>query len=124
MSNVITTAEFIKRKKELLGLSKSTKVVHVKRLGIQVELQSVSRDIMLEALNKPAADRDPFLIAEGCKSINFKDQGLRDELGGVTAIEAVVRVFNGGEIVQMSDVISDISGYNDSIEEVDKLIKN
>lgn len=60
-----------------------------------------------------------FAILEGVKDPNLKLKELREKLGAPTPKELVKKLLLPGEITQLYNVISDLSGFgSDAVEEI------
>lgn len=60
-----------------------------------------------------------FTIIEGVKEPNLKSKELLDKLGVITPKEAVKNLFLPGEISNLYNVISELSGFNkDTVQEI------
>lgn len=101
--------------------------VNIKRLSNQLgtdvifKLQAVNFDKLEEI--KEASDKDfniQVLIA-GVKEPNLKSKDLQEKLGTLTPIDTAKKLLLVGEISELYEKISELSGYGvNTIEEIKK----
>lgn len=116
------------------------KTVFVKRLGIPITLKGISEKEIAALRNRytytvkgkrngldtKEFDSENFslgLIAACTVKPNFKADALLNKYKASGPEEVLKRIFLPGELDQLSDVVYELCGFNDGIEEIEE-IKN
>jgi len=116
------------------------KTVYIKRLGIPVVLQGISEKQLATLRNKytytvrgkrGAPDTKEFdsenfvlaLIVACAVKPNFKDEALLNKYKASGPEEVLKRIFLPGELDQLADIVYELCGFNEGIEEIEE-IKN
>ncbi len=114
------------------------RTVVIKRLGIPIVLQGISEKRLAALRNKytytirgrrggqdtKEFDSENFalgLVAACAVKPNFKDEALLNKYKASGPEEVLKNIFLPGELDQLSDIVYDLCGFDESIEEIEDL---
>jgi len=109
------------------------KKVFLKRLGVEITLRALKSTEIFYARERSTIrlkngqekfDNEKFyclVVAQAIESPNLKDKKLLEAYNAITPEEVVKELFLSGELIQLADIVLDISGYNEEIEDIKNL---
>lgn len=127
---VLTESEIISR---LLGSEIPERTVHISRLGIPVTLKGLTgkevfalrerctERIKVKGKESSRLDEEAFnvgLIAMATKSPDWGNQALLDKFNASGKEEVIKRLLLAGELSALGDLVLDLSGFNEEMDEV------
>lgn len=127
---IIDNEEEILRKLIPLKDEVPQKTVHIKRLDIDVTLRALTGDEIFKIRdrctirNKTGVEQfdngkfNSLLVATAIIKPDLKNKKLLEAYNVITPEELVKKLFLAGELIQLVDIVLDLSGYNEEIEEI------
>ncbi len=129
--DILDNEEEILRKLIPLKDEVPKKTIHIKRLDIDVVLRALTGDEIFKirdrcTIRNPKTGVEQFdngkfnalLVATAIEKPNLKNKKLLDAYNVVSPEELVKKLFLAGELIQLVDIILDLSGYSEEIEEI------
>ena len=119
----ITLQELLRRKEQMLESKKvpKTKELYVNSLGGTIMVEGPTSALAKDA--QEMADGDTYLVYQCVKDPCLKEKELQQAFGCVEPMEIVEKLFDPGEIPQISVECLRLSGYIDGVKAVEE-IKN
>lgn len=124
----LTLTDLIKNKEQYETNGNVTEELYVERLDASITIKKPERSLCLEAFEmvhdkNRVGESDVFMVYNIVIEPNLKDPKLQKEFGCVEPTDIVGKIFEAGEIAQVSKAGLDLAGYNTGISKV-KDIKN
>ena len=123
----LTITDLLKNKEQYKVKSDIKEEVFIERLDSTITIKKPERSLCMEAVQLTKDDNgttaDIFLVYNVVVEPNLKDKNLLKEFGCVEPTDIVEKIFEAGEIMQISQVALELSGYNSGVKRV-KDIKN
>lgn len=126
---VLTVKDLLKEKEKYEVKQDVTEEVFVERLGVHIIIRKPERSLCLEAMqmvrDESQADKaDAFMAYNIVVEPNLKDAELQKAFGVKDPIEIVDKIFEAGEIAQISEIGFELAGYKKGTVSVIKDLKN
>ena len=119
----ITLQELLRRKEQILESKKTpkTKTLYVKSLDGNITIESPTSALAKDA--QEMENGDNYLVHQCVTEPNLRSRELQEAFGCVEPLEIVEKIFDPGEIPQISVECLRLAGYLDGVKAVDE-IKN
>lgn len=123
----LTTTDLLKRKEQYKVKDDVKEDVYIERLDATITIKKPDRALCMDALqltkDEQGSNADVFLVYNVVVEPNLKDKELQKEFGCVEPSDIVEKIFDAGEIMQLSQIALELSGYNSGVKRV-KDLKN
>lgn len=114
-------------KADIKGFAVPTKEIKIKKLSERLQgdaifkIKALSLDKIKELRETNSSEFNIHTVIEGVIEPSLKDKNLIDKFGVITPVDLVKKILIAGEIDDIYNEISKLSGYNGStIEEIKK----
>ena len=116
----ITLQELLRRKEQMLEAKKTpkTKELYIKSLDGTITVEGPTATLAKDA--QDMENGDVYLVYECVKDPCLKAKELQDAFGCVEPMEIVEKLFDPGEIPQISVECLRLSGYIDGVKAVEE----
>ena len=124
----LTLTDLMKNKEQYQVKEDVTEELYIARLGASITIRKPERSLCIEAIQMANDEEqnekaDPYMIYNIMVEPNLKDQQLQKEFGCVEPTDIVEKIFEAGEMVQISKAGLELAGYHKGIDKV-KDLKN
>ena len=124
----LTVTDLLKNKEQYQVNKDVKEELFIERLDSSITIKKPERSLCLEAFElandkNRVGESDVFMVYNIVVEPNLKDAQLQKEFGCVEPTDIVSKIFEAGEIVQISKAGLDLAGYTKGVNKV-KDIKN
>lgn len=129
MSKRLTVLDLLKEKEKYQIKQDVTEEVYVERLDADVVIRKPEKSLCTEVLSMSrdedtTDDADVYMVYNTLVEPNLKDSELQKAYGCVEPTEIVEKIFEPGEIAQLSQVALELAGYEKGTVRLVKDLKN
>ena len=112
----LSVTDLMKEKEKYQVKDDVTEAVLVERLGAEVVLRKPEKSLCVDTMKMGRdenndTDADEYMVYNTMVEPNLKDQDLQKEFGCTLPSDIVSKIFEPGEIAQLSDVAFELAGY-------------
>lgn len=112
----LTLTDLMKEKEKYQVKDDVTEVVFVERLGVEVVLRKPEKSLCVDTMKMGKdenndTDADEYMVYNTMVEPNLKDDELQKLYGCTLPTNIVAKIFDPGEIAQLSDVAFELAGY-------------
>lgn len=112
----LSVTDLMKEKEKYKVKDDVTEAVLVERLGVEVVLRKPEKSLCVDTMKMGRdenndTDADEYMVYNTMVEPNLKDQELQKEFGCTLPTDIVSKIFEPGEIAQLSDVAFELAGY-------------
>lgn len=112
----LSVTDLMKEKEKYQVKDDVTEAVLVERLGAEVVLRKPEKSLCVDTMKMGRdenndTDADEYMVYNTMVEPNLKDQDLQKEFGCTLPTDIVSKIFEPGEIAQLSDVAFELAGY-------------
>lgn len=126
---VLTLTDLLKDKEKYAVKQEVLEEIYVERLKANIIVRKPERALCLEVLNmvrdeKQSDKADAYMVYNIVVEPNLKDAELHKAFGVKDPLEIVEKIFEPGEIAQISEIGLELAGYKKGTVSVIKDLKN
>lgn len=126
---VLTLTDLLKDKEKYAVKQEVLEEIYVERLKANIIVRKPERALCLEVLNmvrdeKQSDKADSYMVYNIVVEPNLKDAELHKAFGVKDPLEIVEKIFEPGEIAQISEIGLELAGYKKGTVSVIKDLKN
>lgn len=112
----LSVTDLMKEKEKYQVKDDVTEAVLVERLGAEVVLRKPEKSLCVDTMkmgrdDNNDTDADEYMVYNTMVEPNLKDNELQKEFGCTLPTDIVSKIFEPGEIAQLSDVAFELAGY-------------
>lgn len=112
----LTLTDLMKGKEKYHVKDDVTEAVIVERLGVEVVLRKPEKSLCVDTMKMSRdenndTDADEYMVYNTMVEPNLKDPELKKEYGCTLPTDIVHKIFEPGEIAQLSEVAFELAGY-------------
>ncbi|WP_025114165.1 phage tail assembly chaperone [Lysinibacillus fusiformis] len=112
----LSVTDLMKEKEKYQVKDNVTEPVLVDRLGVEVVLRKPEKSLCVDTMKMGRdenndTDADEYMVYNTMVEPNLKDKELQKEFGCTLPTDIVSKIFEPGEIAQLSDVAFELAGY-------------
>lgn len=129
MGKRLTVTDLLKNKEQYQVKKATTEEVYVERLDADIVVQKPEKSLVVEAMQmsqdaEQSERADSYLVYNTVVEPNMKDAELQKEFGCKEPLEIVEKIFEPGEISQLSQIAMELAGYKKGTVSIVKDLKN
>lgn len=119
----LTLTDLIKDKEKYELKDDATDELYISRLKASITIRKPERSLCLESIQMAHDENlnekaDPFMIYNTVVEPDLKDSKLHAEFGCVEPMDIVEKIFEPGEILNISQAAFKLAGYQKGVERV------
>lgn len=112
----LSVTDLMKEKEKYQVKDDVTEAVLVERLGVEVVLRKPEKSLCVDTMKMGRdenndTDADEYMVYNTMVEPDLKDKELQKEFGCTLPTDIVSKIFEPGEIAQLSDVAFELAGY-------------
>jgi len=112
----LSVTDLMKEKEKYQVKNDVTEAVLVERLGVEVVLRKPEKSLCVDTMKMGRdenndTDADEYMVYNTMVEPDLKDKELQKEFGCTLPTDIVSKIFEPGEIAQLSDVAFELAGY-------------
>ncbi|GED64351.1 phage tail assembly chaperone [Lysinibacillus fusiformis] len=112
----LSVTDLLKEKEKYQVKDDVTETVIVERLGVEVVLRKPEKSLCVDTMKMTRdenndTDADEYMVYNTMVEPDLKDPELQKAYGGTLPTDVVSKIFEPGEIAQLSEVAFELAGY-------------